>query len=89
MAGNHNLLKSRSCENCIKTGKRGSPMGIDFWYFGGQNWDQNIPPKGKDAEKGCIGCGWYDFEKWRNSLNQKLTELQDKTLDSSEAIDSK
>ena len=89
MAGNHNLLKSRSCENCIKTGKRGSPMGIHFWYSGGGNWDEGIPQKGKDAEKGCIGCGWYDFEKWRNSLNQKLTELQVKALDLSETIDSK
>ena len=71
-SGNHNLLKSRACENCIKTGNRGTPFGIEFWYEGNRQWDQNIPKKGKEAEKGCVGCGWYDFEKWRNALNEKL-----------------
>ncbi|MGM3305439.1 restriction endonuclease [Anabaena sp. WFMT] len=74
-AGNHNLLKSRSCERCIQTGKRGTPFGIKFYYQGDENWTDNIPKKGKDAEKGCIGFGWYDMEKWRNALNQKLTEF--------------
>jgi len=73
-AGNHNLLKSRSCEKCIKTGKRGTPMDIRFWYSGGENWPENIPQSGAEAEHGCVGCGWYDFEIWRNSLNIKLTE---------------
>lgn len=36
-SGNHNLLKSRSCERCIKTGKRGTPFGIKFWYERGEN----------------------------------------------------
>ena len=89
MAGNHNLLKSRGCENCIKTGKRGSPLGIHFWYLGEENWGKDIPESGEDAEQGCIGCGWYDFEKWRNSLNKKLAEIQDRDLDISEDIDSK
>lgn len=71
-SGNHNLLKSRACENCIKTGERGTPFGIEFWYEGNRQWDQNIPTTGKEAEKGCIGCGWYDFEKWRKALNEKL-----------------
>lgn len=71
-AGNHNLLKSRSCEKCIQTGKRGNPFGINFWYQGDENWSENIAHTGEDAEQGCIGCGWYDFEKWRNALNQKL-----------------
>lgn len=73
-AGNHNLLKSRSCERCMKTGKRGQPMGIRFWYSGGENWPDNIPPLGAEAEGGCIGCGWYDFESWRNALNATLAE---------------
>ncbi|MDJ0517085.1 MAG: hypothetical protein QNJ74_12810 [Trichodesmium sp. MO_231.B1] len=55
-AGNHNLLKSRSCEFCLKTGKRGTPLGIKFWYQGNENWRHNIPQIGKDAETGCIGC---------------------------------
>lgn len=71
-SGNHNLLKSRSCENCFKTDKRGEPFGISFWYDGQKNWPNDIPKTGKEAEKGCIGCGWYDFEKWRDALNEKL-----------------
>ncbi|MEG4346152.1 restriction endonuclease [Microcoleus sp. A003_D6] len=72
-SGNHNLLKSRSCERCIKTGKRGEPFGISFWYKGGEDWP-SIHQRGAEAEEGCVGCGWYDFETWRNALNQKLAE---------------
>jgi hypothetical protein len=75
-SGNHNLLKSRSCERCIQTGKRGTPMGIKFWYSGSENWSDNIPQSGVEAEQGCVGCGWYDFETWRNTLNAKIAELQ-------------
>ena len=79
--GNHNLLKSRSCERCIQTGKRGTPMGIHFWYSGEEDWDERIPVKGIEAEQGCIGCGWYDFEQWRNALNKTLDEFQQTTSD--------
>lgn len=72
-SGNHNLLKSRSCERCIKTGKRGTPLGIKFWYEDGENWSC-ADQKGAEVEAGCVGCGWYDFEAWRNALNQKLAE---------------
>ena len=72
-SGNHNLLKSRSCERCIKTEKRGTPLGIKFWYEGGESWSCAYQ-KGTEAEAGCVGCGWYDFEAWRNALNQKLAE---------------
>lgn len=72
-SGNHNLLKSRSCERCIKTGKRGTPFGIRFWYRGGEDWPSQHQ-RGAEAEEGCVGCGWYDFETWRHALNQKLTE---------------
>lgn len=72
-SGNHNLLKSRSCERCIKTGKRGEPFGISFWYEGGEDWP-SIHQRGAEAEEGCVGCGWYDFETWRKVLNQKLAE---------------
>lgn len=72
-SGNHNLLKSRSCERCIKTGKRGRPFGINFWYKGGENWS-SVHQIGTEAEEGCVGCGWYNFEEWRNALNQKLAE---------------
>ncbi|MGA9380730.1 MAG: restriction endonuclease [Phormidium sp.] len=72
-SGNHNLLKSRSCERCIKTGKRGTPFGIRFWYKGGENWP-SVHQRGAEAEEGCVGCGWYNFEAWRDALNQKLAE---------------
>lgn len=70
-SGNHNLLKSRSCEKCIKTGLRGTPFGIQFWYEGNEKWS-SPHQRGVDAEQGCIGCGWYDFETWRNKLNEYL-----------------
>ncbi|MEB3219861.1 MAG: restriction endonuclease [Nostocales cyanobacterium 94392] len=73
VSGNHNLLKSRSCERCIKTRKRGTPFGIRFWYKGDENWNSQHQ-RGAEAEEGCIGCGWYDFETWRKALNQKLAE---------------
>ncbi|MBD2137024.1 restriction endonuclease [Anabaena sp. FACHB-1237] len=73
-SGNHNLLKSRSCERCIKIGKRGTPFGIKFWYQGSEDWPSQHQ-RGDEAEKGCIGCGWYDFETWRNALNQKIGEF--------------
>lgn len=73
-SGNHNLLKSRNCERCIKTGKRGTPFGIRFWYKGGEEWS-SVHQQGTHAEEGCVGCGWYDFETWRNALNQKLAEF--------------
>ena len=72
-SGNHNLLKSRACEACIRTGKRGTPLGIRFFYKGSGRWPQKIPQRGADSEKGCVGCGWYDFSKWRQALNKQLT----------------
>ncbi len=61
----HNLLKSRSCERCVKSGNRGKPFGIDYFYEGTSKWGPNDL---KDP-RGCIGCGWYDFAEWRKSLN--------------------
>ncbi|WP_026522829.1 hypothetical protein [Butyrivibrio sp. VCB2001] len=68
-SGNHNLLKSRACEKCMKTGQRGSFLGIDFFYQGNIRWPDDCPQIGEDAKKGCIGCGWYDINKWRDELN--------------------
>jgi hypothetical protein len=70
--GNHNLLKSRACELCFLTGQRGTPFGIRFFYEGDACWPERIPSTGAQAEKGCVGCGWYDFAKWRVGLNLKL-----------------
>jgi len=64
----HNLLKSRSCERCFRSGKRGDPFRIRFFYAGGPAWK----PESKKDAAGCVGCGWYDFDKWRVALNKKL-----------------
>jgi hypothetical protein len=65
----HNLWKSRYCEHCSQTGERGTFIGIDYFYEGGEMWDKNIAD---DDERGCLGCFWYDPETWRNSLNSEL-----------------
>ena len=74
-SGNHNLLKSRACERCIVSGKRGYPMGIKFFYKGTEDWPKGCPHRGPDAEVGCVGCGWYDFNTWRNALNKKMNKV--------------
>ena len=61
----HNLLKSRACERCFRTGQRGTPFGIVFFHEGGEIWE----PDDRTDPKGCIGCGWYDFDLWRTRLN--------------------
>ncbi len=61
----HNLLKSRACETCLKTKKRGTPFGIKFFWHGDEKWRTD-----KHDPAGCKGCGWYDFEKWRTELNK-------------------
>ncbi len=65
-----NLLKSRACERCVRTNKRGTPFGISFFYKGDENWGSFS----KFDERGCHGCGWYDFAKWRNALNRFIKE---------------
>jgi hypothetical protein len=67
--GNHNSLKSRACQKCVEIQKRATPFGITFFYEGDENWDSDIPKSGPEAEKGCLGCGWYDFDRWREALN--------------------
>lgn len=66
----HNLLKSRACERCYRSGQRGTPFGIAFFYKGGPKWE----PADKQDPSGCLGCGWHDFDEWRRSLNQHLKE---------------
>lgn len=71
-SGNYNLLKSRACEKCMENNKRGCPFGIEFYYKGTSEWPSDIPKMGSKAKKGCVGCGWYNFEKWKKALNKKL-----------------
>ncbi len=67
-----NQQKREVCRNCFQTGKRGIIYGINYFYAGDENWDSNIPKIGKDAEQGCVGCGWYDISTWRDCLNAKV-----------------
>lgn len=71
-AGNHNKLKTEACKRCLGTGKRGTPLGIKFFYAGGENWPINVPKTGPDAERGCYGCGWFDVLVWRARLNAAI-----------------
>jgi hypothetical protein len=73
LTNQRNEQKREVCRRCSQTGFRGTPFGIKFFYAGGEKWDEKIPREGKNAEKGCIGCGWYDLEKWRKELNKKLS----------------
>ena len=66
---NHNLLKSRACERCHSEGKRGTPFGIKFFYSGNENWAGAT----ENDSRGCIGCGWFDFDKWREELNKRIS----------------
>lgn len=65
----HNLWKSRYCENCAKTGERGTFIGINFFAKGGQFWDNTYA---SDDERGCEGCFWYDPQQWREALNRLI-----------------
>jgi hypothetical protein len=67
-----NLQKRENCRKCFQTNIRGKIFGINFFYEGNQNWPKTIPKIGKEAEKGCVGCGWYDIEKWRSALNELI-----------------
>ena len=65
----NNLLKSRHCERCYKTGIRGNFPGIYFWFKGEKDWDKKID---KHDKKGCDGCFWFDPDKLRKELNKVI-----------------
>ena len=67
-----NLQKREVCRICFQTGHRGSIYGIPFYYEGTDKWDSSIPQVGKEAERGCIGCPWYDIERWRQEIKRQL-----------------
>lgn len=69
---NINQMKREVCRGCFQTGKRGKLNGINYFYKGNEIWDSSIPKTGKAAEKGCVGCFWYDMLAWRKSLHEKL-----------------
>jgi hypothetical protein len=72
LSNQRNQQKREVCRNCFQTGQRGTIFGIPYFYEGGPEWDASIPTKGKDAEKGCVGCPWYDIETWRQKLKEEL-----------------
>ena len=61
-----------------RNGKRGIVMGINFFYKGDENWPKGVPRRGIEAEKGCVGCGWYDVAKWKEELNKELQKQKKK-----------
>ena len=75
-----NQQKREVCRQCFQNGIRGSIYGIDYYYYGDRRWDANIPKIGKEAEKGCYGCPWYDIEAWRKALNEKLKNDKDQNI---------
>lgn len=74
LSNQRNQQKREVCRSCYQTGKRGYPYGIKFFYEGDENWPGDVPKKGKDAERGCHGCGWYDIHEWRKRLNKFISE---------------
>ncbi len=66
----NNLLKSRYCEKCVKTDKRGNFPGIYFWHQGDENWQGSS----ENDESGCVGCFWYDPYAWRKALNELVNK---------------
>lgn len=57
----HNLLKDRACGLCKTFGVRPPFLGIFYWYEGVAEY------KGS-----CVGCGWFDGNRWRDAVNSKL-----------------
>jgi hypothetical protein len=79
LTNQRNQQKREICRRCFQAGERGTFFDIPFFYRGGPFWDISIPTTGKTAESGCIGCAWYDLDRWKNELIQSLRilDLQD------------
>jgi len=63
-----NMIKSRACDHCVRTGNRGSFFGISWYYQGDMSWEGQI----MDNESGCLGCPWYDLSRWKIELIKGL-----------------
>lgn len=75
LTNQHNEAKREACRKCRQTGKRPYPYGIKFYYDkngkGVEKW--NAPAeRGANAESGCVGCCWYDFDAWRKGLKKVI-----------------
>lgn len=63
----NNLLKSRICEECKRTGKRGKGYKIvEFWYEGSESYEASV---------GCCGCFWHNPTKWREEINKAIKRM--------------
>ncbi len=72
LSNQRNQQKREVCRTCFQTNVRGTIFGIPFFHVGTSTWDSSINRTGKDAEKGCLGCPWYDIEEWRKQLKSAL-----------------
>ncbi|KAB7725303.1 hypothetical protein F5984_26270 [Rudanella paleaurantiibacter] len=63
-----NMWKSRYCDRCVKENIRGDFMDITWFYEGNAYWQG----ADKHDENGCVGCPWYDLERWKDELNRVL-----------------
>ena len=75
LTNQRNLQKREVCRSCYQTEKRGFPFGIKYFYSGDENWPKQIPPRGRLAEQGCDGCGWYDLALWRSWICLTIDNL--------------
>lgn len=72
LTNQRNQQKREVCRTCFQTGHRGVLYGIPYYYEGTSEWDTSIPAKGKAAERGCVGCPWYDIVAWKQHLLNDL-----------------
>ncbi|MDR2590377.1 MAG: restriction endonuclease [Oscillospiraceae bacterium] len=72
LTNQRNLQKREVCRTCYQTGLRGTIYGIPYYYEGTSEWDKRIPKTGKEAERGCRGCAWYDIAEWRKQLRKEI-----------------
>lgn len=64
-----NLLKSKICDRCIFENIRGDFNGITWYYKGDKIWRGEY----KSDENGCVGCPWYDLERWKKELHKSFS----------------
>jgi hypothetical protein len=76
LSNQRNEQKREVCRRCFQTNKRGTAFGILFFYNGNEDWPKDVPKRGKNANRGCIGCPWFDFRAWRTELNRLLTGIK-------------
>lgn len=73
-----NQQKREVCRKCYQENKRGIIFGVNYFYAGNGEWPNHVSASGKEAEEGCVGCAWYDIQKWRSHLNDLLENQREK-----------